>query len=262
MGIENYNEETVNYIYGDLNEQEMANFEEKLKLDPALAEEVARLKKIIGGVKLGVQLDDFLNDPGYMDAEIQAEEAVREYRERQRREYLLSKNFRRKILYPVAASLLALVYLGNIAIFMSSPDLAFQKYFRDYTPVYYAQATIDEAQLLFLQSTNEYEKGNYHAVAENMRILMEKGELNLRGHFMLGFYDGLKEFYETIWDKKFNPDDTEQEDAVWYLAITSFKLKNLPAAQTLFREISAESKRRGKKAARLERKISKILGSV
>ena len=40
-----------------------------------------------------------------------------------------------------------------------------------------------------MHSLDEYSKGNYNAVTDNMRTLMEKGELNVKGQVMLAFYD-------------------------------------------------------------------------
>lgn len=259
MEIEDFSPEVVNYIYGDVNEEEKVAFEEKLKTDPELVADVARLMKIIGEIKLGVQLEEIMNDPGYDWADKVSKKDVREHQKKNISDYLTAKRFRRNVIYPVAATVLVLVYVGNVAFFLMNPDLAFQKYVREYTPVYYAQATVNDAQELFRQSMNKYNTGDYHTVAENMRTLMEQGKLNTRGLFFLGIYDGWMEFSETIWDKKIDPDKTDQEDAAWYLALTSFKLNDLSTAQIFLQKISAENNRTGKKAARLERKISRIL---
>ena len=257
MEAENYSDETIDYIYGDLNEQEKKVFEEKLKSDPALANDVSRLKEIIGEIKLGVQLEEILSDPGYEWAETEAEKAVNEHIRRQRHEYLYSKTFWRKNILQIAAGFLFLLYLGNLVIFLLSPELAFEKYYKDYSPVYYAQATIDEAQALLTHSLDEYSKGNYEAVTDNMRSLMEQGELNVRGQIMLAFYDAFKKplFYH------FRTKRTTEEDAAWYLAFAAYKLNDLQQAQTLFSKVSSENSLRGWRATRMERKISKMLSA-
>jgi hypothetical protein len=255
METENYSDETVNYIYGDLNEQERAVFEEKMKSDPALASDVSRLKEIIDKIKLGVQFEDILNDPGYEWAEKESEKAVKEDSKQKRRAFLLSKTFRRKYVYPLAAIFLGFIYLGNLTIFLLSPELAFQRYYKDYTPVYYAQATIDEAQVLLTHSLDEYSKGNYEAVTDNMHALMAKGELNVQGQIMLAFYDAFKKpvFHY------FRTRKTTEEDATWYLAFAAYKLNDLQKAKDLFSKISSEKSLRGRKAARMEIKIDKML---
>jgi hypothetical protein len=255
MESENYSDETIDYIYGDMDEQEKEIFEEKLKSDPALANDVKKLKEIIGEIKLGVQLEEILKDPGYEWADREAEKAVNDYIKRQRGGVLLSKTFWRKNFVAIAASFLFLLYLGNLTIFLVSPELAFEKYYKDYSPVYYAQATIDEAQVLLTHSLDEYSKGNYEGVTDNMRDLMKKGELNFRGQVMLAFYD--------VWSKplfyNFKTQETTEEDATWYLALAAYKLNDLQKAQELFSKISSEKSLRGWRAARMERKINKML---
>ncbi len=254
METENYSDEMVNYIYGDLSEQEKAVFEEKMRSDPDLAIKMSRLKEIIDKIKLGVRFEEILNDPGYEWAESEATKAVEVYARQKRREFLLSKTFRRKYVYPVAASFLVLYYVGNFIFFLQKPELAFDKYYRDYTPEYYEQSTLDEAQVLFMHSLDEYSNGNYEAVADNMHTLMEKGELNTRGQIMLAFYD--------LWmhslNFHFDAEKTE-EDATWYLAFTSLKLHELQKAQALFSKLSSESSARGRRAERMEIKINKML---
>jgi hypothetical protein len=195
--------------------------------------------------------------PGFEQAEIEAEKAVNEHIRRQRHEYLLSKTFWRKNILQIAAGFLFLLYLGNLTIFLLSPELAFEKYYKDYSPVYYAQATIDEAQALLTHSLDEYSKGNYEAVTDNMRSLMEQGELNVRGQIMLAFYDAFKKplFYH------FRTKRTTEEDAAWYLAFAAYKLNDLQQAQTLFSKVSSENSLRGWRATRMERKISKMLSA-
>ncbi len=46
---------------------------------------------------------------------------------------------------------------------------------------------------------------------------------------------------------------------MWYLAITAYKVDDLQKAQTLFKELSTTDHPRAKKAARMERKVSKKL---
>jgi hypothetical protein len=255
MDIEDYSNETIDYIYGDLNEQEKASFEEKLKSDPVLAEEVSKLKEMMGEIKLGVQLEDYLNDPGGEWAEEEADKAKKDYNKHKQREYLLSKQFRNKYVYPIAASIAAILYFGNLAFFIASPELAFKKYYKEYEPIYYAQATINEAQALYVHSFDAYTKGDYEAVAENMHTLMEEGNLNVRGQIMLAFYDAwTKEFI-----KKEDPNQMFKEDATWALAITAYKLGELEQAQELFHEIATEKYKRAGKAARMERKVSEML---
>jgi hypothetical protein len=264
MDIEDYSNETIDYIYGDLNEQEKASFEEKLKSDPVLAEEVSKLKEMMGEIKLGVQLEDYLNDPGNLLSNLQSDTEVQlpvgigtpgDYNKHKQREYLLSKQFRNKYVYPIAASIAAILYFGNLAFFIASPELAFKKYYKEYEPIYYAQATINEAQALYVHSFDAYTKGDYEAVAENMHTLMEEGNLNVRGQIMLAFYDAwTKEFI-----KKEDPNQMFKEDATWALAITAYKLGELEQAQELFHEIATEKYKRAGKAARMERKVSEML---
>ncbi len=255
MKKKRYSDETVHYTLGDLNEREKALYEEKLKADPDLAEDTDALNEIIYEVKLAVQLDEILNDPGYEEAEKMAEEAVNDYNRRKRREYLLSKKFRRNYIYPIAAGLFGLLYLGNIIYFMQNPELALKKYYKDYTPEYYADATIKQAQVIFTASIIEYSKGNYDVVAENMRNLMEEGELNIRGQVMLAFYD----LWNTPPLQLFKVKSTEQHDALWQLAILAYKLRDFEKAQDLFSQIAAEDKGRAMKAKRMEREVRERL---
>lgn len=257
MEPKEYSDETIDYIFGDMSQQERANFEEKLKSDPALAEEVTRMKEIIGEGKLGVQLDSILNDPGYEWAQKEAAKVVKEHMRKKQLAYLLSRKFRRKVVYPMAAVLLALLYIGNIIIFMANPELALQRYYKEYTPVYYAEATINEAQALLTHSLDQYSQGNYEAVADNMHALMAKGELNFQGQIMLAFYD--------VWNRPlfyyYNKEKTDQEDAAWYIALSSLKLNKLQQAKTYFSKLASEDSRLGKKAARMEKKVDKMLST-
>ena len=257
METEDFDKKRIDYIFGDLSKEDEAIYKEELKRNPEEFAEIELQKKIIHQGKLDIQLDNILNDPGYEWAEIEAEKAVSDYNKRQRREFLLSKTFWRKNIVPIAASFLFLLYLGNLTIFLLSPELAFEKYYKDYSPVYYAEATIDEAQVLLTHSLDEYNQGNYEAVAENMRTLMGEGELNVRGQIMLAFYD--------LWAKplfyNFKTKKTTEEDATWYLALAAYKLNDLQKAQDLFSKLSSENSLRGWRAARMERKISKMLSA-
>ena len=147
---------------------------------------------------------------------------------------------------PIAASVAVLLYIGNLAFFIASPDLAFKKYYKEYTPVYYAQANVNEAQALVVHSFDQYNKGNYEAVSKNMHTLMEEGKLNVRGQIMLALYDA----WNLDLREKINPDDTKLEDATWYLALTFYKLGDYEKAQSLFKELSTKDYRRAGKAAR------------
>jgi hypothetical protein len=238
-----------------LNEEDKKAFERKMESDSDLAEEYARQKEIYSHINAAVNLRELMNDPGYEDAGIQAEKAVRKYEKKKQPRYLLSKKFFNTYVIPIAASIAALFYIGNLAFFIASPDLAFQKYYKDYTPVYYAQASVDEAQALLVHSFDQYNKGNYEAVAKNMHTLMEEGKLNVRGQIMLAFYDA----WNLGSTKKVKPDDTNLEDATWYLALTFYKLGDYEKAQSLFKELSTKDYRRAGKAARMERKVSKML---
>lgn len=254
MDTKDYNEKLLEYIYGNMSKEEESRFKEELKQNPEEAKGVELRKRIVDRAKGEKQLEEILNDPGFEQAEIEAVKAIKEYDKRKRREYLLSRKFRQAYIYPFAAGLLFLVLLGNILTFSISPETAFQKYYKDYTPEYYAQATLNEAQILLVHSIDEYNKGNYDAVAENMRTLMEKSELNIRGQVMLAFYDAWKD--PPL--HKFKTEKTTKEDAIWYLALTSLKLENFKQAQALFHEIATQNYRGAGKAARLERKISKM----
>lgn len=255
MDAKDYNERELDYIWGEMSKEEEALFKEELKPYPEVAKDLELQKRIIDQVKIKKQLDGILNAPGIEEAKIEAEKAIKEHDMRKRREYLLSIKSRRKYIYPIAATLLALLFIGNLTFFIVSPDLAFQKFCKEYTPVYYAQANINEAQALLVHSFEEYNKGNYEAVAENMHTLMENGELNVRGQIVLAFYDA----WNLSVTDKIKSSKTKQEDALWYLALTTMKLNDLEKAQALFKELSTTDYRRANKAARMERKISKIL---
>ena len=63
---------------------------------------------------------------------------------------------------------------------------------------------------------------------------------------MLAFYD--------VWVRPFiyndDTEETKEEDATWYLALTSLKLHELQKAQALFSKLATESSLRGRRAAR------------
>lgn len=255
MDTKDFDKKRINYIFGDLSKEEEDSYKEQLKRNPDMAEEVELKKRIIAQVKLDKQLEEILNDPGYEWAEAEAEKAVKEFNKRKRREYVFSHQFIHNYILPIAAAIMILIVLSNVLTFIISPETTFQKFYKDYTTAYYAEATVNEAQILLTRSLNEYNEGNYSVVTENMRTLMENGELNVRGQIVLAFYDAWKPKLL----RNIDPEETKQEDALWYLAVTSLKLENYKRAQILLREFSAKYDRRGNKAARLDTKISKIL---
>ena len=229
------NLETIEkYIDGELEGQELLDFEYLLSTDPDIKSEY----------ELSMEINQSV-----MEDDVMALRETMEYMyEDDTQEQRTPNLFTRRKFYYAAASAALLLATGGIIQKMSNPDLSsdvvFDKYYAPYDVTVTYRSGNTEVDRVLLSALEQYEEQDYEQAIQLFEKVLDKGKSNMA----LNLYSGIAYLEEEKYQKatsSFNDiisdeDNLFIEQAEWYLSMCYLKTENLDKARLVLNKIIEE----------------------
>lgn len=229
------------YLRGEMSEQERFIFENKIKKDTELAEEV----------NLQREIEDTLKDTEILDFHEQLDSVYKKLKEDGE---LLSgqneikKNFRIFHIrwYFAAASVIFLIGISTVLYLMLRPALnnrLYAQYFQPYDGSYIVRSEGIQTNIKYSQATDLYNAANYEKSWNMFNDICAKDSSDISVFFFKGISAmEINNYNDAIVSFKFIIKDNSTlfaEHAKWYLALCYLKDDDTTNALKLFKDIAS-----------------------
>jgi len=256
----------ANYLYNDMDPEEIVEFEEEMSENPELSESFRMNTKVKEYLEAKVQLEEMRADPSFKEAERLADLAFSDQTaepEIQKRDHRISKTIRHRFIYLSAiAATITLVVLIRIFVPFANTDRLFQAYYSpmdasDFNQrgeqndlyqnisdgiVSYNQGDYEKSNLIFNQLNDH---GTHHPEVQLFRGLT---------HIGLGQYTLARDILQEYIDgnSRYIP------EATWYLGLCYLKTGDVEKARLHFNNLDAYEGLYKEDAQLLARKLRRM----
>lgn len=226
-----------NYISLEMNQDEIASFEQELASNAKLQHEIALVKDI----------DAALVEDDIMALRVKLQSITSEIAAEKQSERSFAARFKTKrfAISTIAASLVLLLGLSGILSWQSSQNDIYSQFYSKYEATGAVRSAEMNANKTLSEALNKYENKDYQAALELFNQLIAADQNNMAGHFYsavslqeTGKYLNAISEYQTVIN---NNDNLFTQQAQWYSALCYLQINDEKKAVRQFRKI-AENK--------------------
>jgi hypothetical protein len=260
------NRRLADYIYNDLNSEEVVELEKEISQDPLLSESYQLNMQVKDYLQSKIKLEEMRSDPQLEDAEKLADMAfgieshdeaasdpIPESPKRNRVRYL-------SLVAAVAASVTILIAVGIIPSSMDQ-DRLFDRYYEPVAASDNSQRGANELRGNVAAGINSYVEGNYSqsiaqfsALASDQSIQSEVQYFTALSYLGLGQFESSQTYFEVLLDG----DHRYQLEALWYLSLCCLKTGEFDKAQAFLAQLENYEGRYKKDAQALGNKLRRL----
>jgi len=280
--LDKENRRLADYLYKDLNPEELVEFEQELSNDPELLESYKLNKEVADYLRTKLQLEEMRSDPMLEDAEKladlafdmpsegellleSAEKSIEKSAEGMQGPVRTVKHRKSRIrnltfTAALAASLAILLTLGLPAGL--DQDVLYDRYYLPLEASDYAQrGEANDAYREIALGINNYLDGNYDASIEQFRQLAADPVFQSEVHFFtalshmgLGQYSNAQKLFESL----INSDSRYHPEALWYLSLCCLKAGEIEQASQYLGQLESYDGMYQKDAHTLRNKFRRL----
>lgn len=276
--LDKENRRLADYLYKDLNPEEVVEFEWELSNDPELAESYKLNKQVADYLRAKIQLEELRSDPMLEDAEHLADLAFDLPSEGESLENSLEnslegvpkpvipvdhrKNRIRNLTFAaaIAASVAILLTLGIPSGL--DQDVLYDRYYMPLEASDYAQrGEANEAYRDIAMGINKYLDGNYDESIEQFRLLAADPVFQAEVQFFTALsHMGLRQYMnaQNIFESLIFSDSRYHPEALWYLSLCCLKAGEIEQASQYLGQLVSYDGMYQKDAQSLRKKIRRL----
>ncbi|MCK4750265.1 MAG: hypothetical protein KAT15_24580 [Bacteroidales bacterium] len=244
------NRKLADYIYDDLNLEEVTEIEREI-LDDAELSESYRLNMMVKEyLKAKVQLEDMRTDPRLEDAELLADmafgiESGNQQKPEAKRDGI-SVN-RRRFLWYTSAMAASIAILITVGLFVTNPgpDRLFERYYKTYSASDFGQrGGVNDLYSDIAEGINSYKTGNFMQSIRHFNELSSDPGIQAEVDFFTGLsYMGLENYQDAqiSLEKLVDSNVRYQPEAMWYLSLSYMKTGEIEKARALLSRLESFS---------------------
>jgi len=260
------NRRLADYIYNDLNPEEVVEMERELSHDPLLSDSYQLNMQVKDYLQAKIQLEEMRNDPQLEDAEKLADMAFDTPSHQQVDHQPVPRPKRNRIrnsaFVAVAAGITILIAVGIIPSIMDQ-DRLFDRY---YTPIeasdYSQRGGANNMYSELASGINQYMEGKYQNSIDQFSTLASIPALQSEVQFFSGLsYLGLGQYQSAQY--KLEPvlvgDNRYQAETLWYLSLCYLKTGEFEKANTLLGQLEVYDGLYKKDAQTLRKKLRRLI---
>lgn len=258
----------ADYIYNDLNSEEVVELEKEISNDPQLSESYQLNMQVKNYLQSKIQLEEMRSDPQLEDAEKLADMAFgieshdELVQESVPKPIAPKRNRIRYMAYvtAVAASVTILIAVGIIPSSMDQ-DRLFDRYYEPYAASDHLQRGATEMYVKMAAGINSYVDGNYRQSIEQFSALSSDPSIRTEVHYFTALsYLGLGQFEssQTHFEVLLEGDNKFQLETLWYLSLCYLKTGELEKAQAFLGQLKNYEGKYKKDAQVLGKKFRRL----
>jgi len=256
----------ADYMYDDLNAEEVGMIEKEISSDPQWSESYQLNRQVKDYLQAKLQLEEMRSDPQLEDAEKLAEMAFEMGSPAESDLTPVRRSGRKRIrtlaLLTAAASAIAVLVAVGIVPSRMSQDRLFDRYYAPFEASDYTQrgnATLAYQDIAL--GINQYLEGNYGRSIEQFQSLAADPALQSEVNFFaglsylgLGQYPRAQDHLESLLDG----DSRYQAEALWYLGLSYLKTGNYEQADKVLAQLELYDGLYQKNAQSLRKKLRRL----
>jgi tetratricopeptide (TPR) repeat protein len=256
----------ANYLYNDMDPEEIIEFEEEMSENPELLESFRMNTKVKEYLEAKVQLEEMKADPSFEEAERLADLAFTDQTaepEIQRKSHTVSGTSRRRYIFLSAvAATIALVVLIRILNPFANTDRLYQAY---YTPMdapdFNQRGEHNDLYQYISDGIVSYNQGDYEKSVLVFNQLNDRGVHHPEVQLFRGLSNiGLEQYAvaREILQQYIESNSRYIPEATWYLGLCCLKTGDIEMARLLFDNLDAYEGLYKEDAQLLVRKLRRV----
>ncbi len=264
--LDEENRRLADYIYNDLNPEELVAFEREMSNDPELSETYVLNKQVIDYLRAKIQLEELRSDPHLENAEKLADMAFENVSDVETQPQVIPVDRKRKKIRSltfataIAASVAILITLGIPS--RIDQDLLYDRYYEPLEASDYSQRGVSNvAYGNIAMGINNYLDGDYGQSIEQFSQLDPDPNLQSEVQFFSALsYQGLGQYEnaQKIFESLLNKDSRYHLETLWYLALCCMKAGEFDEADLYLGQLEKYDGMYQKDAQSLRKKIRRL----